>query len=219
MPTNSEKLHDDDWLTTKSDDDFFDAAERYPYFLQTVSGLGGRVLLDVGCGSGYLARRLKASSPDTIIHGVDISSVALERARAAMDEVWQVNLDQSDLPMPSDQYDAVVCIEVLEHLYDPAHALSEICRVLVRGGRAVITVPNLAYWRYRITLMRGRVPPPARDLRHLQQYDQQTLEADLSSAGLHPLRIAGFGVRFPRLSEQHPALFSDILIATAAKTS
>ncbi len=219
MPRDSEKLHDDDWLTTKSDDGFFEGADRYPYFLQVVAGLGGRALLDVGCGSGYLARQLKLSCPDTIMHGVDISSVAIERARQAMDEVWQVNLDESDLPMPSDQYDVVACIEVLEHLYDPDHALAEICRVLVRGGRAVVSVPNLAYWRYRLALLQGRVPPPASDPRHLQQYDLQTLEASLSGAGLQPIRVAGFGVLFPRLAEKHPALFSDILIATAAKTS
>ena len=218
MPTKSEKLHDKDWLTTKSDDDFFETADRYPYLLQIVASFGGRTLLGVGCGSGYLAKQLKASCPDTIIHGVDISSVALEHARQAMDEVWQVNLDQSDLPMSSDQYDAVVCIEVLEHLYDADLALSEIHRVLVRGGRAVISVPNLAYWRYRLTLLRGRVPPAASDRRHLQQYDQQTLEAGLSSAGLHPLPVSGFGVRFPGLAERHPALFSNILIATATKT-
>ena len=219
MPKDAEKLHDDDWLTTKSDERFFEESDRYSYFLQTIAGLGGRTLLDVGCGSGYLGRQLKVCCPDTIIHGIDISSVALERASQAMDDVWQVNLDQSDLPMPSDRYDAVVCIEVLEHLYDPDHALSEICRVLVRGGRAVISVPNLAYWRYRLTLLSGHVPPPASDRRHLQQYDRRTLESCLSSAGLRPLRVTGFGVRFRRLAARHPALFSDILIATATKTS
>jgi predicted SAM-dependent methyltransferase len=134
-----------------------------------------------------------------------------------MDEVWQVDLDRADLPMPSEQYDAVVCTEVLEHLYDPEHALAEISRVLARGGRVVVSVPNLAYWRYRLTLLRGRVPPPAADPRHLQQYDLRTLTDSLLSAGLSIVRVAGFGVRFPRLAERHPALFSDILLATAVK--
>ncbi|HLE45048.1 MAG TPA: class I SAM-dependent methyltransferase, partial [Methylomirabilota bacterium] len=158
MALDPESLHDRDWLETKASDAFFEQTRRYPDIAEVVARLRPRRLLDVGCGSGYLAKLLKERVSGLVVHGVDISGVALERARAHVDQVWQVDLDKADLPLPGEQYDAVTCVEVLEHLYDPDHALREIARVLLPLGRAVVTVPNLAYWRFRLDLLRGRVP-------------------------------------------------------------
>lgn len=217
MTLDPETLHDRDWLETKASDAFFEKARRYPDIAALVARLQPRRLLDVGCGSGFLAKLVKARVPGLIIHGVDISGVALERARAHVDQVWQVDLDKADLPLPAEQYDTVTCVEVLEHLYDPHHALQEIARVLAPYGRAVVTVPNLAYWRFRLDLLRGRVPAPAADPRHLHQFDDRLFAATLARAGLNLLEMSGHGVRLGLLACRRPALFSDILIATVTK--
>jgi len=217
MSLDPETRHDRDWLVTKESDAFFEQALRYPDIAQVISRLQPKRLLDVGCGSGYLAKLLKEGVPGLVVHGVDISSVALERARHHVDQVWQVDLDKNDLPVSSEQYDTVTCIEVLEHLYDPDHAIGEIARVLSSGGCAVVTVPNLAYWRYRLDLLRGRVPPPAIDPRHLHQFDQRLLAETFGRSDLKLAAITGHGLRLPRLARRHPGLFSDILIATAVK--
>jgi methionine biosynthesis protein MetW len=212
-----EALHDRDWLGTKADDTFFEQASRYPDIADVISRLQPRRLLDVGCGSGYLAKLLKARVGGLVIHGVDISSVALERARSHVDQVWQVDLDKANLPLPSEEYDTVTCVEVIEHLYDPEHALREIARVLVPGGRAVVTVPNLAYWRFRLALLQGRVPPPAVDPRHLHQFDSRLFAEALSRAGLRLVAMTGHSLRLDWIARRRPDLFSDILIATVVK--
>ncbi len=217
MLLDPETRHDRDWLVTKESDAFFEQALRYPDIAQVISRLQPKTLLDVGCGSGYLAKLLKARLPGLVVHGVDISSVALERARDHLDQIWQVDLDKNDLPVSSEQYDTVTCIEVLEHLYDPDHAIGEIARVLAPGGYTVVSVPNLAYWRYRLDLLRGRVPPPAVDSRHLHQFNQRVLGEALSRSNLRLTGITGHAVRLPGLARRHPAVFSDILIATAVK--
>jgi 2-polyprenyl-3-methyl-5-hydroxy-6-metoxy-1,4-benzoquinol methylase len=107
----------------QASDAFFEETPRYPDIAHVIVQLQPQKLLDVGCGSGYLAKLLKARVPGLVVHGMDISSVALERARNYTDQVWQVDLDKTDLPVPSDQYDTVTCIEVLEHLYDPKPGL------------------------------------------------------------------------------------------------
>lgn len=219
MPLDQESIHDRDWLETKASETFFEEAPRYPDIADVVAELRPRRLLDVGCGSGYLAKLLKMRVPELVVHGIDISSVALQRARRYVDQVWQVDLDKADLPAPAEHYDTVACVEVLEHLYDPDHALQEIARVLVPGGYAVVTVPNLAYWRFRLALLRGRVPPPAMDRRHLHQFDSRLFAETLSRPGLRPVRMTGHGVRLRRLVSRWPNLFSDILIATAVKPS
>lgn len=212
-----EALHDRDWCETKASDAFFEGAERYPDIVAVIARLKPRRLLDVGCGSGYVAKLLKARAPGLVVHGVDISRVALERARAHVDQVWQVDLDKADLPLTAGQYDTATCVEVLEHLYDPEHALREICRVLAPLGRVVVTVPNLAYWRFRLDLLRGRVPAPAADRRHLHQFNRRLFAETLDRAGLHLLGLTGHGSRLRFLARRWPALFSDILIATATK--
>lgn len=219
MPLDPEALHDRDWRETKASDAFFERAPRYPDVADVIARLQPRRLLDVGCGSGYLAKLLKARVPGLAVDGVDISTAALDRARAYVNEAWQVDLDKADLPVSSEEYDTVTCVEVLEHLYDPDHALREIARVLASGGRAVVTVPNLAYWRFRLDLLRGRVPPPAVDRRHLHQFDYRLLTETLSRAGLRLVGMTGHRLRLTWLARLRPDLFSDMLIATAFKAS
>jgi len=51
--------------------------------------------------------------------------------------------DGAALPFPDRVFDAVVCAELLEHVYDPQRVLAEVARVLRPGGRLLITVPFL----------------------------------------------------------------------------
>lgn len=51
--------------------------------------------------------------------------------------------DAAALPFAADVFDAVVCAELLEHVYDPRRVIGEVARVLRPGGRVLITVPFL----------------------------------------------------------------------------
>lgn len=217
MVLDPEALHDEDWRVAKATDAVYAGGQRYQQIADVIAALAPRRLLDVGCGSGYLASLVKARRGEVVIDGADISSVALARARTHLAEAWQLDLDRADLPIDGPRYDVVSCVEVVEHLYDVTHALAEIGRVLLAGGHVVATVPNLAYWRYRLTLLAGRVPPPARDPRHLHQFDAAAFVAALRAAGFDDVALQGHAVRFRRLARRRPALLSDILIATARK--
>ena len=59
MPLDAEARHDRDWLETKASDNFFEETLRYPDIADVIGRLRPRRLLDVGCGSGYLAKLLK----------------------------------------------------------------------------------------------------------------------------------------------------------------
>ncbi len=217
MPISPKHRHDLDWQEKKKADDFYEDTSRYYDILEVIELCSPIKLLDIGCGSGFLAKLLKSRIPKLVVDGIDISEVALKRAKEQLNEYWQVNIDQEDLPLQSKSYDTAVCIEVLEHLYDPEHALKEMYRVLQPGGHAIITVPNLAYWRYRLNLMKGRVPLPAVDRRHLHQFDVSLFGQILLQAGFQIEEVLGHAVLFPWLARFKPDLFSDILIATVRK--
>ena len=216
-PIDSRTLHDRDWEDNKPDFAFFEKSPRYPFIADLVVELATGSIFDLGCGSGFLAKLIKDKLPEVEVHGVDISRAALSQAEHHLDKVWQADIDHENLPVNDNSYNVVTCVEVLEHLYDPQHALSEVNRILSPGGFAMITVPNLAFWRYRADLMLGRVPNPAADQRHLQQFNRQIFTWLLEEAQLRTARVLGFRQRIQELARWKPEWFSDILVAVVEK--
>ena len=114
-------------------------------------------VLDVGCGDGAHYGRLLA----TIAHayyGLDVSQVAVDVARQSGILARQHDLGNA-FPFPDEMFDSVICLEVLEHLFDPAFTLREICRVLKPNGCAILSVPNIAHFSNRARLLFGRFAP------------------------------------------------------------
>jgi SAM-dependent methyltransferase len=109
-------------------------------------GDGGE-LLDLGCGSGELARHLAGIGYR--MTGFDIAPEMLHQAEAA-DEAHNVRWIRLDpgwhtLPAASSSLDAVIAASVLEYTPDPRAMLRECARVLRPGGILLCTVPDLAH--------------------------------------------------------------------------
>ena len=109
-------------------------------------GATGRVL-DLGCGTGELARYLATSGHQVI--GCDIAPQMLSYAAAAAADttVGWVQLDPRwrTLPVGPASVDAVVVASVLEYVQQPSAVLGECARVLRPGGVILCTVPNPAH--------------------------------------------------------------------------
>lgn len=105
-------------------------------------------VLDVGCGdaSNYQAWMVKQVSK---LSAIDISTIGIERARTMGIDARVHDLSER-FPFDDGAFDGAVCIEVLEHLYDPKFTVSEIYRVLKPGGLLVASVPNNGYFRERL---------------------------------------------------------------------
>ena len=107
-----------------------------------VGSLGARPrerILEVGCGAGNLLKAVPAG----ILHGTDLSTFVLSKARRLLS--GRAALTRSageDLPYRDACFDKVYCSEVLEHLAGPGRAVAEMARVLKPGGVLVLSVPN-----------------------------------------------------------------------------
>lgn len=109
----------------------------------------GDKILDAGCGDGYYLHLLSNLGIKLDLTGADLDPVALESAKKNLKGkniklVKNANL-MKKLPFKDDFFDKVVLSEVTEHLPDDVKGLKEVSRVLRKGGKLVLTVPNHNY--------------------------------------------------------------------------
>ena len=103
--------------------------------LARVHGVAGRDILEVGCGEGMMFHGTTTQPVQ-----MDVSLTRLERAAGKCRLL--LCADGYQLPFPSNVFDVVLLIAVLEHTREPWRLLAEARRVLKRGGRAIMVVPN-----------------------------------------------------------------------------
>jgi SAM-dependent methyltransferase len=118
--------------------------DRATFFNRTrlsAADLDRKLVLDAGCGMGrYL--RVAAAGPDRQIVGMDLSR-AVVAARELTAELPGVSLVRGDLlkpPFPSESFDVIYSLGVLDHTPDPRSAFLGLARLLKPGGRIVVWV-------------------------------------------------------------------------------
>lgn len=146
-----------------------------PAGIQEVHGL----ILDIGAADRWIEKRLH---PKAEYLALDYPSTGRDLYAARPD----VFANAARLPFQSEVFSGVACLEVLEHVSDPAQVVAEIARVLKPGGRVWISMPFL----YPLH------DPPY----DFQRYTEFGLRRDLDRAGLkiismkksgHAIRVAG----------------------------
>lgn len=116
-----------------------------------LGAVGPQSVLDAGCGEGELLRRGVLGSGHTV--SLDRSLDALTEIRTHTPACRPVCGSVLQLPFARASFDAVVCLEVLEHLADPAAAVQELLRVARLA--VVLSVPYEPYFRFG-NLLRGK---------------------------------------------------------------
>lgn len=101
----------------------------------------GAKILDVGCGNGNISLALGSLQYNVL--GVDIDSTSVEKA-TQINTFSNVNFELLDANSFNlkEEFDAIVCSEVLEHLDNPIELVRSIYSILKPGGVFVATVPN-----------------------------------------------------------------------------
>jgi ubiquinone/menaquinone biosynthesis C-methylase UbiE len=117
--------------------------------------VGDKRILDIGCGDGSFAIRLRKYSE---VFGIDISQKAIDLARKAGLSAYRTDISREKLPFGSEYFDVVYMGDVIEHLLNPDFAICEVLRVLKQGGFLVLSTPNLASWLNRLLLFLGLQP-------------------------------------------------------------
>lgn len=97
-------------------------------------------VLDVGCGTGELLRRLRAKYPDAVLAGLDPVEEMLAVARDKLSGKEDLRIGYADaLPWSAGMFDIVVSCNMFHYISHPVVALREMARVLRPGGVLVLT--------------------------------------------------------------------------------
>jgi SAM-dependent methyltransferase len=132
-----EDLGQNSWLTADEQEGFLSWLDLSP----------GKVLLDVACGAGGPALRIAATTGCSVV-GIDVheqavttaSSLAAQRGLAGRAEFRSTDAT-GPLPFPDAGFDAITCIDAINHLSDRPRVIAEWVRLLKVGGRLLFTDP------------------------------------------------------------------------------
>lgn len=102
-------------------------------------------ILELGCAAGATIAHLKNLYPGLWAAGVELDEAAAKEARTHLDTVWQGTVEDTpwDSAIPKASLDAVLCLDILEHLVDPWAAVKRLSPLLAPGGRLIISIPNI----------------------------------------------------------------------------
>jgi ubiquinone biosynthesis O-methyltransferase len=168
--------------------------------LESLGGLAGQRVLDIGCGNGAIAALL--AEKGAAVTGIDLSETGIALARAANPTLrYEVASVYDDLHARFGSFDRVVALEVIEHLFDPRTFLRRAFDVLKPGGRLVLSTPYHGYLKNVVLALTGKLDAHFTvlwDGGHIKFFSRRTLETILTEAGFVDLRFVGAG-RLPWL--------------------
>jgi 2-polyprenyl-6-hydroxyphenyl methylase/3-demethylubiquinone-9 3-methyltransferase len=160
----------------------------------------GKTVLDLGCAGGFMAEALTEKGAQ--VTGIDPAARAIDAARARARQVGQditydVGVGEA-LPYPDNSFDAVVCVDVLEHVQDLDQVTREVARVLKPGGMFLYDTINRNPIARLATItvaedVLGLLPKGTHDPAMFIKPDE--LVRSLAAAGLTPGHQTGLGPR------------------------
>ena len=118
---------------------------RLGYIDDRCGGLAGKTTLDVGCGGGILAEAM--AQRGARVTGIDLSEKALAVARLHQVESgvsvdYRLIAAEALAPEAAGSFDVVTCMELLEHVPEPASTVAACARLVSPGGIVVFSTIN-----------------------------------------------------------------------------
>jgi 2-polyprenyl-6-hydroxyphenyl methylase/3-demethylubiquinone-9 3-methyltransferase len=118
---------------------------RVDYIERQVKGLAGKQVVDIGCGGGILTEAL--AQRGALMTGIDMAEQSLKVARLHLHESdleidYQLSTAEAFAEHNAGRFDVVACLEMLEHVPDPAAIIDAAVRLLKPGGCLILSTLN-----------------------------------------------------------------------------
>jgi 2-polyprenyl-6-hydroxyphenyl methylase/3-demethylubiquinone-9 3-methyltransferase len=114
-------------------------------YVEGAAGLSGKRVLDVGCGGGLLCEAMAARG--AVVTGIDAGAEAIAIAERHRDErglsiAYRVATIEQFAELRPQPFDAITCMELLEHVPDPAAVVTAAAQLLRPGGHFIASTIN-----------------------------------------------------------------------------
>ena len=159
-------------------------------------------ILDAGCGNGAFCKRLVQEGRWSV-WGCDLSQKGIEIARRSCPEARfeQASVDEDLVDLFGRRFDAIVSLEVIEHLYDPRRFVRSVRGALAPRGLFVVTTPYHGYLKNLVLAATNKMDrhfTALWDGGHIKFWSRKTLTTLLGEQGFEVVEFAGAG-RLPYL--------------------
>jgi 2-polyprenyl-6-hydroxyphenyl methylase / 3-demethylubiquinone-9 3-methyltransferase len=162
-------------------------------FVAERAKLRGAQVLDVGCGGGLLCEALAREGAN--VTGIDLAPGMIEVAKLhAMEQQLAIDYRAEDVEQLAGAYDVVTCMEMLEHVPDPARMMATLARLVKPGGHLFVSTINRNLRSFLLAIVAaeyvlGLIP------RGTHEYERLIQPAELArwarAAGLSLREVAG----------------------------
>jgi SAM-dependent methyltransferase len=166
-------------------DHFIDIASRRSAVAELKSCLKkpDPVVLEIGSSSGFLLPAIEKAYPHALVIGSDSFPEALERLARTDPTIPLLGFDLMQCPLPDNCVDAVVLLNVLEHIKEDEKAMRMLFRILKPGGIAILEVPSGSHLFDIYDEL----------LRHYRRYDMKTFRSLTENVGFEVLKASHLG--------------------------
>jgi 2-polyprenyl-3-methyl-5-hydroxy-6-metoxy-1,4-benzoquinol methylase len=155
----------------------------------------------LGCGNGSFSNILNDLGYDVV--GVEYSTSGIEIAQQQYPNCKFIEASIYDLPYSQlkPEFDVVISVEVIEHLFDPKQLIRSAKKCLKPGGTLVLTTPYHGYWKNLALALSGKMDghfTALWDVGHIKFFSVPTLTQLLTTEGCSNIQFQ-FAGRFPYL--------------------
>lgn len=170
---------------------------RFSEVLAMIEPVTGPVL-DLGCHSGTFTKQILTKIGSQDIYGVDISSSAIALAKKRIPHGKFITGDAEQLPFEGNFFDAVFCLEMMEHVDHPILVISEIKRVAKKGAKIYILIPS-DNKLFKIIWFLWTLYYPVWRHAHVQSFSRDSLEKMVTQTGFKILNVKNFNLGMLKL--------------------
>lgn len=181
------------------------AAHQYlqPVIADWLRDCGAKTVLDLGCGNGALTNELSRSG--FRMTGMDVSHTGIRIAQEQYPKIQflQADLDAALTNTLRKSFDAVIAVEVIEHLLLPRRLFDRAKEALSPGGSFLLTTPYHGYFKnlaLAVTNSFDQHWHPLRDYGHIKFFSYKTLNQLFSEQSFDVRRVRRLG-RIPPLAK------------------
>ncbi len=150
-------------------------------------------LLDIGCGRGLVLEYFAYRGYDAV--GADISPEAVESLDSRGFDCRLYDIESDYI---SEKFEIILCLEVLQQLYDPKAALETMRAALAEGGELVVSVPNEFHLVSRLRILFGITHLGHFEHSHIRLFTPRRAREIFDKAGLKVMRKADISIAPPR---------------------